>query len=274
MSVTYGRSNVASSGITPSGTINITENGTVDVTNYATADVNVKSPIESGWSELVKGNNSDLISESITNLAKDQSLQLRERVTGVYLPNCTSATGSCFGYMPIKYAILPKLVETSNSIFYGAPRVLEYVILNSCRSILKFFGNNCSTFNVLMLGYNGVCSLFNVKSLEDTAFRNGTGGTVYVPYNQVANYQVANVWKDLESTTFLPIQKNLVALYALNPLMRQPLEQFFAIVPELPTTDIDETIVYFIETATSGTYEQWFHGSGSWEQLANITLEE
>ena len=49
-------------------------------------------------------------------------------------------------------------------------------------------------------------------------------------------------------------------------------ERLYAIVTELPTSNIDNTKVYFIETLVPNEYQQWFHGSGEWEQLPNIIL--
>lgn len=115
---------------------------------------------------------------------------------------------------------------------------------------------------------SGVFSMYGTTTFTDTPFRNGTGGTVYVPYTLVSTYSTATNWVALESCTFASIQENLIALNNVGV----DITDYYEIVEEKPTTDISTTKVYLIETATPGTYEQWFYGSGSWVQLADITL--
>ena len=115
---------------------------------------------------------------------------------------------------------------------------------------------------------SSIFTMYGVGSFNSTPFRDGTGGTVYVPYTLVNTYPTATNWVALESITFASIQENLIALNTAGV----DITDYYEIVTELPTTDISTTKVYLIETATPGTYEQWFYGSGSWVQLADITL--
>ena len=202
------------SGSTPIGQIAITQNGTYDVTDYASASV--KTPVESGWATLVTGQETDLYSDSIISLNGTNAFNVRTYITGVNLPNCTSIVSSALGYMPIRYAILPKLRQTSNNLFYSTPRALEYVILNYCTYINQNFGNSNPNFNILMMGYDGVCGVHGTNFLSNTPFRNGDGGTVYVPRKWVADYQNATNWSALESTTFAAIEDNIEFLESLG----------------------------------------------------------
>ena len=115
---------------------------------------------------------------------------------------------------------------------------------------------------------SSVFTMYGTTTFNATPFRDGTGGTVYVPYTLVNTYSTATNWVALESATFASIQENLIALNNVGV----DITDYYEIVEEKPTTDISTTKVYLIETATPGTYEQWFYGSGSWVQLADITL--
>ena len=115
---------------------------------------------------------------------------------------------------------------------------------------------------------SSIFTMYGTTTFNSTPFRDGTGGTVYVPYTLVSTYSTATNWVALESTTFASIQENLIALNTAGV----DITDYYEIVTELPTTDISTTKVYLIETQTEGTYEQWFYGSGSWVQLADITL--
>lgn len=126
---------------------------------------------------------------------------------------------------------------------------------------------NCSNFKAFVIRKNdGVTTLAGAmfKWLTDN---NITGWIVAVPYSYVDSYKVASNWSTYASY-ITSIQKNLANLQSFG----MDISDYYEIVEELPSTDIDDTIVYLIETATEGTYEQHFYGSGSWEQLSDITL--
>ena len=186
---------------------------------------------------------------------------------------------------------------------YGTIVAMDYGNFNSCSNLQKFkmaggvlnmrvTFNNCTSLKLIDCGLltsfsnnytdglNGCSSLkaFVVRSTTVptlntsgifTAWQTGNNPEfkIFVPYSKVADYQSASQWSNV-STYIKSIQENLATLIPID----FDYEDYVEIVTALPTTNIDDTKVYWIETATEGTYEQWFYGSGSWVQLADITL--
>ena len=182
-------------------------------------------------------------------------------------------SGQQFFGASVKKLFMPKLTVINTESFYGC--AIRNVVFKSLTSIGGYGFANSSIKN-LVLEANQVVTIGS-STFNGTAFKNSNKGTAYVPYNQVANYNANSVWSSLASTGYTiikSIQENLIELQELD-VYKFELSDYYDIVTELPTTDIDDTIVYFIETATAGTYEQWFHGSGQWAQLPdNIKLSE
>ena len=190
------------------------------------------------------------------------------KLTDLQLPNCTALYfDSCRGNNRLPYLVLPKCGSFGNNCFSGNTS-MEWVDIGVTANFQQNVFISCSSLVSLVLRGNTISTLGNTNSFSGTPFRNGTGGTAYVPYSLVNTYSTATNWVSLESTTFTSIEKNLIALNTLGI----DITDYYEIVTTLPTSDIATDKVYLIETQTTGTYEQWFYGSGSWQQLADITL--
>ena len=260
-----GPTNSKQNGVKPNGTALITENGIHNVSDYATADVNVDLLDLYLMAQLPFYRN-----DNITSLRG--SAFRNSPITTLELPNCTGfGGGQCFVYASTLNYYLPKLRGTSSECFLGA--AVKKIAFKSVER-LEGYAFSSSAIRDIILEKNQVVTAYS-STFNGTAFKNSTTGRIFVPYAQVANYNANSVWSSLASTGYTmikSIQENLVELQELD-VYKFELSDYYSIVTELPASGIYDTKVYFIETATPGTYEQWFHGSGSWEQLQNITLE-
>lgn len=132
-------------------------------------------------------------------------------LTALDLPLCTSVgymgLCSCTNLVSVN---MPNLVTIGQLAFANCSALTSIDLHNI--SVLNgdsCFGD-CSQFTVLILRRTvGVCPLGNVNVFAYTPFRNGTGGTVYVPQALLNSYQSATNWSALESTTFLPIEGSI-----------------------------------------------------------------
>lgn len=101
----------------------------------------------------------------------------------VYVPNADTGFGSFAGCSSIEFIDLPKVTYMNASVF-----------------------ERCTRLKTIILRNNGCITLYNVSAFTLTPFRNGEGGTIYVPQALVETYKTATNWNALESTTFLPIE--------------------------------------------------------------------
>lgn len=116
---------------------------------------------------------------------------------------------------------LDALVDTGANLLYGCNQ-LESIVLPSVQAIysqtfrncskLKVLDvlasngftnqnnmNGCSVLDTLIIRKNGVASLSNVNNFASTPFASGgSGGTIYVPSAQLANYKAATNWSTLD----------------------------------------------------------------------------
>ena len=215
-----------------------------------------------------------LLDGSITELYNDEVTSIcgacfsgRNNLATVILPNVTTIGTSAFASLSnLTEVKVPKVTSIGQYAFRGTTNLKTLDLTE----ITYINGYGCfaqGALEVLILRTQSHCTLFTVDCFSSTPFRNGTGGTVYVDYSNKSWYQSANQWRSLESTTFASIQENLATLYDLGV----DITDYYTIVDELPTSDVSTDKVYFIHDSGT-TYHQWFYGSGSWVQLADITL--
>jgi hypothetical protein len=123
----------------------------------------------------------------------------------VNLPNLKSVPSTGFqGCAALKHVYVPK----ADGGWGGFQKCtsLEHIDLPKPSYISAEMFNGCSSLKTIILRHNGTASLGNVSAFTNTPFRNGEGGTIYVPQAYVESYKTATNWNALESTTFLPIE--------------------------------------------------------------------
>ncbi|MBQ6380785.1 MAG: leucine-rich repeat domain-containing protein [Clostridia bacterium] len=214
---------------------------------------------------LIAGTLTEITNENVTTVRGGAFLQLSS-LTKIDFPNLTTISGNgAFQNCKITEANIPKLTRLFASTFLNNNTMQKIVLPSVTQIDGQCFQSDTALVTVLL---RKRVNLGNSNAFVYTPFRNGTGGTVYCQYADVSWYPTQTNWSALESTTFAAIEENLAALQALGI----DISNDYIIVSALPTSDIASDKVYFIETAFEGIYEQWFHGSGSWVQLSDITL--
>ena len=215
---------------------------------------------------LLDGSISEIYNDEVTSICA-YCFNNRINLKTIILPNATFVGSYAFEYLSeLETLKIPNITSIGQYACRNTTKlkILDLAALSYINGTFCFRG---SGLEVLILRTTNRCTLFSIDCFSSTAFRNGTGGTVYVDYSQKIWYPTANQWRLLESATFKSIQENLATLYGLGV----NIDEYRLIVDELPTTDIDDTKTYWIMDSGT-TYHQWFHGSGSWEQLADITI--
>lgn len=122
------------------------------------------------------------------------------------MPKLESVYGYAFnGCTKLENVSFPLLTGLGSNAFQkcvGLTR-LDFPKLTSVQASV-FEG--CTALTEIILRKTSLCALSNVNAFLNTPFRNGEGGTVYVPQALLSQYQSATNWSTLESTTFLPIE--------------------------------------------------------------------
>jgi hypothetical protein len=84
---------------------------------------------------------------------------------------------------------------------------LEFIDLPQTIATIAIFGfEMCSALKTIVIRRTSICNLASANAFNGTPFRNGQGGTVYVPQTLISSYQNGTNWSALESVTFLPIE--------------------------------------------------------------------
>lgn len=135
-------------------------------------------------------------------------------ITEIENKNVTSVRRSTFAYTRIKKAVFPNVTSLARDAFSNS--ALQVADFGKLTSIAEYVFDYCGSFTTLVIRSNSVCALNNTNAFRNTKFRNGTGGTVYVPRDLVSSYESATNWSSLESTTFAAIEDNIETLEALG----------------------------------------------------------
>ena len=140
-----------------------------------------------------------------------------KQLESIYFPKATTISGYSFrNCTKLTNVKLESATTLGDYCFQGCTN-LETMNLPKCTSIsLTAFVGGLSKFDTLVLGSDTRCTLAGVGAFVNTPFRNGTGGTVYVPSALVSTYESAANWSSLESTTFSAIEDNIATLEALG----------------------------------------------------------
>lgn len=122
-----------------------------------------------------------------------------------------SAAGNCFGNCRNLEDFDFELSNINTATFTNCEKITKII----CASNISQLATNsvfsgCSSLKTLVLRKTGsVVTLRNVNSFDNTPFRNGDGGTVYVPNDLISSYESATNWSSLESTTFKAIEGSI-----------------------------------------------------------------
>jgi hypothetical protein len=249
----------------PSGTINITENGAINVYEYANATVNVT--YNETLNALLEGTLRTISNSEITKLGSAVFYNISS-INYINFPNVTSIAYQCFRNSGVTgFIYFRKLTSIAGEIFMGCNN-LTGVDLGEITNVANNSFNGSRNIKTLII--KNRASLGNVNAFTTTPFANGNvGGTLYTNYGNETWYPTATNWVSLSSNNqYKSIQKNLIELQTLGI----DITPYYEIVVNLPTQDISTTKVYFKETLVENEYQQWFYGSGEWEQLSNIHL--
>jgi hypothetical protein len=215
---------------------------------------------------LLDGNISELYNDEVTTIC-NSCFAYRYNLATAILPNVSTIGASAFdGLSNLENVIVPNVTRIDGYAFRNTTKleILDLAVITTLNGFLAFRG---SAINTLILRSKNKCSLANSPFNDSLGIGGAGGGTVYVDYSNLTWYPTATGWKDVANTTFASIQENLATLYDLGV----DITDYYTIVDELPTSDVSTDKVYFILDSGT-TYHQWFYGSGSREQLADITL--
>ena len=228
----------------------------------------------SSLTDITIGNISEMGREFLTGAAALTSIKLGTLAAGneCFMRNCTNLqkfeVGSFTTFTFDRYTSQDNAAFVNDKALVLVDMGYTPAFTGSSDSPTAF--SSCTNFKAfVMRKKDTVATLSSNKPF--TWLNNNLAGLwhFYVPYSLVDTYKAASNWSTYASY-FTSIQENLVDLLSYG----MDITEYYEIVDEKPENDIDATIVYLIETDEPGTYEQWFYGSGSWEQLADITLEE
>ena len=188
---------------------------------------------QSGGATDLDGYIQGTLSEITSNAASVKSSAFRydSYVASISLPAATSIGTSAFNYCSALQSVsVPSAVNVLSNSFqncgnlrsvtlgdieslgisaFGYCALLPMIDLKNISEIKSETFRSCTSLSVIILRRTTLCTLGNVDALASTPFRNGRGGTAYVPQALVSTYQNATNWSALESVTFLPIEGSI-----------------------------------------------------------------
>ena len=145
-------------------------------------------------------------------------------LVSIHLPNLTTLyAAQCFiGCSALKMACFPKLGTGNTKYFYSSTfmncsslQIADLGVLGeTSRGLSTQDFRGCSSLKTLILRKSeGICPLGNINCFQSSAFDStGTGGTLYVPSAQIANYQAATNWSTIlgyANNQILPIEGSI-----------------------------------------------------------------
>ena len=100
--------------------------------------------------------------------------------------------------------------SVNSTSFFNCQKISKIICNESVAQIAtNSVFSGCSSLKTLVLRRTSVVTLRNINSFDNTPFRNGEGGTIYVPNNLISSYQSATNWSSLESVTFKKIEGSI-----------------------------------------------------------------
>lgn len=182
------------------GTIEEINDDTITmVKNYAFANCDSLKMVALNSLDIANGN---LASGWLSNCTTLETVNLPKTKTfgysglsgckalkNVYAPNASTSYNCLSNCSSLEFLDLPKMHYVNAYSFSGC---------TSLKTLIIRVTQTATTGNVAYLN--------NINAFANTPFRNGEGGTIYVPQALVENYKTATNWNALESTTFLPIE--------------------------------------------------------------------
>lgn len=145
-------------------------------------------------------------------------------LTSIHFPSLTVLyAAQCFiGCSALTMACFPKLGTGSTKYFYSSTfmncsslQIADLGVLGeTSRGLNSQEFKGCSNLKTLILRKSdGICPLGNINCFQSSAFDStGTGGTLYVPQAQIANYQAATNWSTIlgyANNQILPIEGSI-----------------------------------------------------------------
>ena len=122
-------------------------------------------------------------------------------LTQVNLPVCSYIGDNVFtGCTSLTQVNLPVCSYIGEDAFYMC-RSLSQMSLPVCNTIMAYAFENCSLFNIIILGYSSVCMLKNSNAFDGTQITSSTG-SIYVPVSLVDAYKSAKNWSQFSSQIF------------------------------------------------------------------------
>ena len=165
---------------------------------------------------VLAGNLEELSNENVKTIAQSR-FSYSDSLKKIDLPNCTYADYYAFrNCSSLTDVNLPKLTSIRNSVFYGCASLVTLDLPSVTNIEASGFPSCTKLTNLVLRRTSAITTLANVNAFQSTPFRNGTGGTVYVPRDLVSSYESATNWSSLESTTFAAIEDNIATLEALG----------------------------------------------------------
>ena len=193
-----------------------------------------------GVTGTFKDQANDIIDKSITtldittDLIGTYALRGCDSLETINAPNLsTIATYGCYACSNLENINTnSNVISLSSYSFYGCSNLedlnVEYSSINTatfngCSKITKVICTNavaqiatssvftnCTNLKTLVFRRtSAIVTLKNANSFDNTPFRDGTGGVVYVPNALISSYQSATNWSALESVTFKKIEGSI-----------------------------------------------------------------